>query len=224
MSGLVDLVVLTDALLSYAVPAALITMLPGPDTAMVLATAIRGGPAAAMRAAWGVGTGLLLWGVAAAAGLAAALRSSAVIYDLFRVACVAYLLVLAAHAVAASRRQTPDASPAARHGGARDRQLPSLGWGYRRALLTCALNPKLGVFFVVVLPQFIPSGAPVASTSVALAALQALEAVLWYFLLSRLAGRMDRVLAKHRVRAWLDRFTAAVLIAFAVRLATESTP
>jgi len=217
-------VVLTDALLAYALPAALITMLPGPDTAMVLVTAIKGGPAAAIRAAWGVGTGLLLWGVAAAAGLAAALRSSAVIYDLFRWGCVAYLLALAAHAVVASRRQSRDASPTARHGGARDRHLPSLGWGYRRALLTCALNRKLGVIFVVVLPQFIPSGAPVASTSVALAALQAVEAVLWYFLLSRLAGRVDRALAKQRVRAWLDRFTAAVLVAFAVRLATESNP
>ncbi|CAN5839530.1 hypothetical protein BH18ACT7_BH18ACT7_10890 [soil metagenome] len=86
---------LVTALLAYTVPAALITMLPGPDTAMVLATVVKAGRAAAARAAWGVGTGLLIWGGAAALGLAAALRTSAVLYDVFRFACAAYLLVLA---------------------------------------------------------------------------------------------------------------------------------
>src|SRR5262245_44577672 len=53
-------------MVAYALPAALITALPGPDTAMVLTTALRAGRRAAARAAWGVGTGLLVWGTAAA--------------------------------------------------------------------------------------------------------------------------------------------------------------
>lgn len=56
----------------------------------------------------------------------------------------------------------------------------------------------------------------------ALAALQAAEAVLWYLLLSRLAGTAGRALARRRVRAWLDRLTATVFIGFAVRLATDT--
>jgi threonine/homoserine/homoserine lactone efflux protein len=76
--------------------------------------------------------------------------------------------------------------------------LPSLGWGYRRALLTCALNPKLGVFFVVFLPQFIPAGANVAQTSLALATLQAGEAVLWYLLLGQLAAGAGQLLIRQR--------------------------
>lgn len=139
---------LSSALLAYAIPAALITMLPGPDTAMMLATALKGGRAAAVRASWGVGTGLLLWGAAAAAGLAAALRSSAVLYDVFRLACVMYLLVLAGQSLLASRRQTPDTPPPTDPRAGRRHRLPSLGWGYRRALLTCVLNPKLGVALV----------------------------------------------------------------------------
>ena len=103
---------LTAALLAYAVPAALITMLPGPDTAVVLTTAVRAGRAAAVRAALGVGTGLLIWGAAAATGLAAALRSSSVLYDAFRLTCAAYLIYLAVQAIRASRRPEPDSDEA----------------------------------------------------------------------------------------------------------------
>lgn len=166
---------LAHTLVEYAVPAALITMLPGPDTAMILTTAVK----AAVRAAWGVGTGLLVWGAAAAVGLAAALRGSTILYDTFRYVCAAYLVVLAAQAWQTSRSEVVDPAALVEPRPCR-RVSSSLGWGYGRPLLTCVLNLKLGVFFVVFLPQFIPAGAPVAATSFALAALQAAEAVLWY--------------------------------------------
>ncbi len=143
---------LTHALWAYAVPAALITMLPGPDTAMVLMTAVRSGRRAASR-----------------------------------------------------------------------RWLPSFGWGFRRALMTCVLNPKVGVFFVVVLPQFIPAGAAVGPTSLALAMLHAAVAVLWYLLLGGVvAGGAGAVLARRQVRVWLDRVTAAVFLGFGLRLAADT--
>ncbi len=215
---------LAQTLLAYAIPAALITMLPGPDTAMVLTTAVRAGRAAAVRAELGVGTGLLIWGAAAATGLAAALRSSSVVYDAFRLTCAAYLIFLAVQAIRASRRPDPpsdEGTPPAPGTKTRGR-LPSFGWGYRRALLTCALNPKLGVFSVVVLPQFIPTGAAMGPTSMALAALHAGEAVLWYLLLGALAGTASHVPARRRVRVWLDRVTAAVFLGFGLRLVAET--
>lgn len=209
----------TNALVAYVIPAALITMLPGPDTAMVLTTAVQAGRRAAARAALGVGTGLLVWGSAAAVGLAAALRSSTVAYELFRLGCAAYLLLLGVQALLASRRTSPATPPAAPNGR---RRVPALGWGYRRALLTCVLNPKLGVFFVVFLPQFIPAGAPVGLTSIELAALQAVEAVVWYLLLGRVAHSAGRALAHGPVRRWLDRATAVVFVGFGARLAVDS--
>lgn len=215
---------LAQALVAYALPAALITMLPGPDTAMVLMTAVKAGRAAAARAALGVGSGLLIWGAAAALGLAAALRSSAVLYDAFRLICAAYLIFLAVQALRSSRRQESDPkSESGDRATGKHWRLPAFGWGYRRALLTCALNPKLGVFFVVVLPQFVPAGAAVGPTSMALAALHAAEAVLWYLLLGGLAGAASHVLARRRVRVWLDRVTAAVFLGFGVRLAVEAS-
>jgi threonine/homoserine/homoserine lactone efflux protein len=211
--------VIGSALLAYAVPALLITLLPGPDTIMVLSTAVRAGRAAAARAAWGVATGLVIWGAAAALGLAAALRSSAGIYETFRYCCAAYLLLLALQAMQASRRRSKAPAPAPRSESAAASRI--LGWGYRRALFTCLLNPKLGIFFVVFLPQFIPDGAAVAGTSFALAGLQAVEALLWYLLLGRVAGAASRRLSSGRLRAWLDRVTAGVFVAFGLRIATE---
>ena len=211
---------LVGPLVASAFPAALITMLPGPDTAMVLTTALRHGRRAAARAAWGVGTGLLVWGAAAALGLAAALRSGSVAYEVFRWGCAAYLFSLAVQSLRASRR-TPTPDHPAREKTA---PLPAPGWGYRRALLTCVLNPKLGIFFVVFLPQFIPSGAPVGRFSLALAALQAVEAVIWYLLLGRLASAARRLLARNSVRRWLDRITAVIFLGFGARLALEARP
>jgi threonine/homoserine/homoserine lactone efflux protein len=214
-------VTLSGALLAYAAPAAAITMLPGPDTAMVLTTAVKEGRRAATRAAWGVGSGLMVWGTAAAAGLAAALRSSAALYEIFRIVCVGYLLVLAVQALRASRHGQRELGPPT---AARPRRwaTPAIGWGYRRALLTCVLNPKLGVFFVVFLPQFIPAGASVGLTALALAALQAGEAVLWYLFIGNLALRFQKLLARPKVQAWLDRITALVFVGFGLRLANEA--
>jgi len=118
---------LTHALLTYAVPAALITILPVPDTAMVLTTALKAGRAAALRAAWGVGSGLLIWGAAAAVGLAAMLRSSAAVYDAFRIACAAYLILLAIQALRASRRPAADPVAKVQAIPSRRSRLPSLG-------------------------------------------------------------------------------------------------
>ncbi len=210
------------ALLAYALPALLITLLPGPHTMMVLSTAVRAGRAAAARAAWGVATGLLIWGAAAAMGLAAALRSSAGLYETFRYCCAAYLLLLAIQAMQTSRRRAEvHMAPPQSESTV---SIHILGWGYRRALLTCLLNPKLGIFFVVFLPQFIPAGAPAAGTSLALAGLQAGEALLWYLLLGRLADAASQTLNSRRLRKWLDRVTAAVFVVFGLRLALETQP
>jgi threonine/homoserine/homoserine lactone efflux protein len=130
----------------------------------------------------------------------------------FGLACVAYLLVQALQALRASRQLPRElsAAPTARP----NRWEPSVSWGYRRALLTCVLNPKLGVFFVVFLPEFIPASASAGRTALALAALQAGEAVLWYLLLGKIAVHARKLLARRKVQAWLDRINALVFLGF----------
>jgi threonine/homoserine/homoserine lactone efflux protein len=125
---------------AYALAAALLTMLPGPDTAVVLASALNGGRRAAARAASGVAVGLLFWAGAASFGVAAVLRASAELYSIFRIACIAYLLWLAFRAIRAAVRRNPDGAEVAAVAHGRRFRLP---WGFRRAFVTAVLNPKL---------------------------------------------------------------------------------
>ena len=208
-----------EAIGAYALAAALLTMLPGPDTAIVLATAINAGRAAAVRAALGIGVGLLLWGAAAGLGLAAMLRASAEVYLVFKFACAAYLLWLAFTSLRAALKRRRDGAAPQRQAEARRRL--SLPWGFRQALLTAALNPKLGVFFVAFLPQFIPEGTSTMGMTMLFSAIQAAEAIVWFLVIGSLASAARSWLGRPRVRRALASVTGAVFVVFAVRVATE---
>jgi threonine/homoserine/homoserine lactone efflux protein len=207
---------LANSLLAYLPAAIIVTLLPGPDTALVLGVATRHGVDTAWRAAFGIGTGLMVWAVAVSAGLASALRASADIYAAFRWCCAAYLLYLAISAVVAARRREPREAgePAAQTQAWRQSAA-----GYRLGLLTATLNPKLGVFFVTILPQFIPPHAPVVTYTLALIALQAVCAIAWYVLLAMVARRGQRWLRRNRVQRWINGSTAAVFTTFGIRTA-----
>jgi len=193
--------------------------LPGPDTAIVITTAVRAGRPAAMRAALGIAVGLLLWGAAASVGIAAVLRSSAEVYTIFKIACAAYLVWLAFTALrAALRRRGSVASADVEEPATRRFHLP---WGFRQALLTAVLNPKLGVFFVAFLPQFIPPGTSTVGMTMLFSAIQAAEALIWFLLIGSLAALAKRWLNHPRVRRVMDGLTGAVFLGFGARVALE---
>ncbi|HUR52277.1 MAG TPA: LysE family translocator [Mycobacteriales bacterium] len=196
-----------SAALAFAAVAALLTITPGADTALVLRAAVGGGPRAAMVAGAGVCLGVLLWGAATAVGLAALVAASPVAYDALRLAGAAYLLWLGVRTW--------------RHAG--DEPEPTTGgpW-FRTGLLTNLLNPKVAVFYVSFLPQFVPSGTPVLPASLLLAGIHALEGVLWFALLATATARLRVVLSRARVRRVVQRVTATVLVGFGVRLVLET--
>lgn len=203
---------------TYAVAAALLTLLPGPDTAVVLATALNGGRRAAARAAGGVAVGLLFWAGAASLGVAAVLRASAELFSVFRVACIAYLLWLAFQAFRTAVRRSPKVVAAEAPASGRFR----LPWGFRRALVTAVLNPKLGVFFVVFLPQFVPEGTSTLLMTLLFGAIQAAEALVWYLALGSVAVLARTLLNRPRVRRAIDGLTGVVFVFFGARLALDS--
>ncbi len=205
-----------EALGAYALAAALLTMLPGPDTAIVLATAINGGRAAAVRAAFGIGVGLLMWGAAAGLGLAAMLKASAEVYTVFKFACAGYLLWLAFTSVRSAVKRRRDGTPAPEA-----KRRFTLPWGFRQALVTAVLNPKLGVFFVAFLPQFIPAGTNALGMTMAFSAIQAAEAIVWYLLIGGIASAARTWLSRSKVRRVISGVTGAVFVFFAVRVATD---
>ncbi|MBT2498362.1 LysE family transporter [Agromyces sp. ISL-38] len=208
-----------EAIGAYAIAAALLTMLPGPDTAIVLVTAINAGRAAAVRAALGIGVGLLMWGTAAGLGLAAMLRASAEVYTVFKFACAAYLLWLGFTSLRAALRRRRNG--AAAHDEVDVKRRLRLPWGFRQALLTAMLNPKLGVFFVAFLPQFIPPGTSAFGMTMLFSAIQATEAIIWFLVIGSLAGMARSWLSRPRVRRAMAGVTGTIFVFFAARVATE---
>ena len=197
--------------------AALVIIAPGPDTVVVTKNALLHGRRAALATSLGVNTGLLIWTVAAALGIAAVVRESAVAFTVLKLVGAAYLVWLGFGALRAARRH---AAPEALHA---TRPSPRVGalLGYRQGLLSNLGNPKIAVFFTGLLPQFVSPGKPVLEPFLLLGGLFVLMTVVWLCGYALLAARASAVLGRPRVRAALDRVTGVVLIGLGVRLALE---
>jgi len=137
----------------------------------------------------------------------------------FRIACIAYLLWLAFRAIPAALRRSHDAAPVE---GAPQVRRVRLPWGFRRALVTALLNPKLGVFFVVFLPQFVPPGTSSLLMTLLFGTIQAAEALVWYLALGSAVAVARTMLDRPRVRRAIDGLTGAVFVFFGARLALDA--
>ncbi|MCC6924666.1 LysE family translocator [Novosphingobium sp.] len=202
------------ALLAFTATAALLTVTPGLDTALVLRTAAAEGPRRAMLAAVGIALGCLGWGLLVGAGLGALLAASQLAYEVLRWAGALYLFHLGLKLIR-SPRQAIELGAAQAPVAARPNWL-------LRGFLTNMLNPKVGVFYVSFLPQFIPAGASVLGWSVLLASIHNLLGLVWFGALVMATRPLLGALRKPGVMAWLDRLTGGLFIAFGLKLALDA--
>jgi threonine/homoserine/homoserine lactone efflux protein len=200
-----------QALVAFSIAAGLLTVTPGLDTALVLRTAAVEGPKRAGLAALGIGAGCLVWGAATALGLAALLQASALAFTALKWAGAAYLVWLGIGLLVKPRDrfEVGDASAC----GA-----SPLGW-LRKGFLTNLLNPKIGVFYVSFLPQFLPAGVAPAPFIFLLAALHVAMSFVWFAALVSATQPIAKALRRPAVVRWLDRTTGAVFLGFGVKLA-----
>jgi threonine/homoserine/homoserine lactone efflux protein len=198
------------AIAAFSVAAGLATMTPGLDTALVLRTAAVEGRRHAMQCAAGIALGCLAWGATVSLGLGALLAASQLAYAALRLAGGLYILWLGGRLVAAAFRK---AEPAA----AAPAPAPARSWLWR-GFLTNILNPKVGVFYVTLLPLFVPAGANVTAFSLLLASIHAAQALLWFGLLTRLTASLGAWVQRRGVTRALDGIAGGVLLAFGVGL------
>ena len=208
-----DLTIWT-ALLAFAGAAGLLTIVPGLDTLLVLRTATVEGPRRAMFAGLGVCTGCLVWGILISAGLGAVFAASNLAYQIVRISGAIYLFYLGIRLL--FQREKPVLLDSTGEAAARG----SLRW-FVRGLLTNLLNPKVGVFYVTFLPQFIPSHVNVIGFSVLLALIHDVEGVLWFAALIFVTRPLVRFLRHPKTSTVLNRITGGVFIFFGARLALE---
>ncbi len=207
---------LTVSLMTFAAAAGVLTLTPGVDTAMVLRASTAEGPKGGAAASAGICLGLLVWGVGAAFGLTALLSASRLAFTAVKWAGAAYLLYLGVKLLLKPRSALVEA------GGAPDAPgPPGRAWtgAFRRGLLSNLLNPKVGVFYITFLPQFIPHGYSVAAISLLLAGIHVLLSLVWLSILVALTVPLGRFLRRPAVVKALDRLTGAVFVGFGVRLA-----
>lgn len=206
-----------EAIIAFTVAAVVLTITPGLDTALVLRTAVANGSRSAAFAVAGIGLGCLVWGGVVAIGLGALLAASTIAFTIVKYVGAAYLLWLG---IGLLLRPRLDFGAEANGAAAVDG-----GWSaLRRGLLTNLLNPKVGLFYVTFLPQFVPSGVDVARFSFLLASIHVLLGLLWLGLLTVATIPMGRFLSRPRVIRTTDRLTGGIFMVFAVKLALSRQP
>ncbi|ARF77691.1 LysE family translocator [Kitasatospora aureofaciens] len=202
---------MTTALWSFALVVGLLTLTPGLDTALILRTSALGRRRQAWGVVLGIQTGTLIWGTLTSAGVTALLTASQVAYEVLRWAGAAYLVWMGVGMLRKRGTEAAAEQEESVEGG--------FGHGWRRGTLTNLLNPKVGVFYVAVLPQFIPAGAPHFAAGVALTCVHVVEGVLWSTLLVGFARVLRGWLRRPAARRVMDRVTGAVVVGFGLKLA-----
>ena len=207
---------LAAAVLTFAVVAGALTVTPGLDTALVLRAALTRTRREALATAAGIVAGLFVWGAAAAAGVSALLTASDLAYDVLRYIGAAYLVWCGGRLLVRAVRGpgvVADAEGAS----------PSSPWRAARAgLATNLLNPKVGVFYVALLPQFLPSGSDPLLVGLLLAGVHGLLSAVWFAGLIVLAQALGRWLRRPSTVRAIDGVTGLTLVGFGVRLAVTA--
>lgn len=198
---------------AFAVVAAALTVTPGADTLLVLKNALRGGRRAGWATMLGILAGTLLHASLSAVGLSVILARSAAAFQIVKLAGAAYLVWLGVQTFRSGGAVVPD--------GADGLPGATLRGSFGEGFLTNALNPKVAVFYLAFLPQFIRPGDPVLLRSLLLASIHNGMAVVWLGTLSVVAARGRAWMQRAPVRKWIQRTAGAALLGLGVRLALD---
>jgi len=200
---------------AFLVVSLVVICTPGPDTALMIRNTLSGERRAGIATAIGITAGIAVWTLAASAGVAALLSASEPVFRALQLAGAAYLVYLGAQslvaAVAGRRREAAAAG-----------DCPTLSpkRAFRQGLLSNLGNPKIAVFFVSLLPQFVSHGSESFFALAVLGFLFSLMGLAWLILYAVVVAKAGQFL-RGRVRRALDAVTGTVLVAFGLRLATE---
>jgi RhtB (resistance to homoserine/threonine) family protein len=204
--------VITSSFVAGLVVLVLLTISPGADMALVAKVTIERGRLGAFWTTLGICSGLLVHATASALGLSVILATSAEAFTAVKLVGAAYLAYLGLRSLRDSFRHdaaTP-AAPPRRRGGS-----------FLIGLLNNVLNPKVAVFYLTFLPQFIDPSGNVLAQSLLFALAHAVMGIAWLSFYAYVLARLSAVFARYGVRQWLERVTGVVLVGLGARLALE---
>jgi threonine/homoserine/homoserine lactone efflux protein len=202
---------------AFAVP---FVVTPGASTAVVLRNSVAGGVRSGVATALGVNAGSLAYGLLTAFGVSVALQRWPGVWIVLRLAGVGYLAWLGARSLwralvgapadAATAPTAPSPPPGLTHAAYRS--------DARQGFLTNALNPSIATFYLLILPQFIPLGAPFARSALLLSAVHVGLALTWHLTWAAAGATLAHWLGGSRPRRILEGITGVALLALSLKL------
>ncbi|MFF3596005.1 LysE family translocator [Kitasatospora indigofera] len=202
-------------MLTFAAAALLLIMIPGPDQALITRNALVGGRSAGLFTMVGGMLGLSVHVSAASLGVSALLVASATAFTALKVIGTLYLVWMGISTLRSARNR-------ARQGdGTAPAQSLSSGQCLRQGFLSNALNPKVALFFVTFLPQFLPETGRTLGSALKFSVVFVLLYLMWFSLYTVTVDRFGAFLRRPVVRQRIERSTGALLIAFGIRLALQ---
>lgn len=207
--------ILDPQLVAFVLVAAVVTVVPGADMALVARNVLIYGPSAGYVTSVGACTGLWIHALASALGISTILMTSAVLFTWVKLIGAMYLVTLGLlslrRALAPGRHQPVESAPTAAD-----------AWrAFVQGFLSNLLNPKVALFYLTLLPQFIRPGDAVFARSLLLAGVHVVIGLIWLALYVYFLKRLGAVLHRPQVRRSVEGTTGLVLIGFGGRLIWE---
>jgi len=203
-------------MMTFTLAALVLIMIPGPDQALITRSSLTGGRTGGLRTMVGGVLGLAIHASAATLGLSALLLASATAFTVMKVVGAIYLLWLGIQTLRAAVHSRREGA------GSPDMTAPRRRQAYlRQGFLSNALNPKVALFFVTFLPQFLTTDGPAPwAQALLLSMIFAVLYLSWFTLYVLVVEQLGRLLQRPRVKAAIERVTGLLLVGLALRLAT----
>ena len=200
-----------DTIFAFAFTATVLAFAPGPDNIFVLTQSALRGAKAGVAVTFGLATGLIVHTAAVVLGLAALIAVSEVAFTVLKVIGAAYLVYLAIGAF----RARPDAIEA------KDAHVRGLWQYYRRGIIMNVTNPKVSIFFLAFLPQFVDESAGnTTAQMLSLALIFFLVTLVVFSAVALTAGQIgNRIMASPRAQVLMNRVAGTIFLGLAVKLA-----
>ena len=202
-------------LISFAILAWFLTMVPGIDTAQVLRAVAIGGKKQAYATLFGIMCGVWIWGIGAALGISALLVASKSAYLVLKIIGAGYLLYLGLKMIWESRIINSESITA------RIEEKKDFRKTFNMAFLITFTNPKNGAFYVAILPVFLPEGMPAFFGGLILSTIHNLCCLVWFTMMIYGANFAKETLRKPNVQKIVERVSGIALIGFGIKLAME---
>lgn len=190
----------------------LLIILPGPDTAIATKNTLTDGRTGGFKTMFGTCCALLIHTLAAVVGLSAIIVKSAVLFSIFKYIGAVYLVYLGFRTLWALKYKKEPAIAASKY--------KSKSY-FKQGFLTNLLNPKVAIFFLTFLPQFVDSGHHSLTPFLIMGITYTLLTAVWFMLYIFLLNQISAFMKKPRTQTVFEGITGTILIGFGLKLALE---